>query len=217
MPGRRSSSTGVPEPIRVVVVDDHPLFAQGTVEVLDRLPGIRAIGFALNLEDAHRLIAQAQPDVVLCDVMLGDKPNGFELPQLLGDDPLGRPPIIFVSQFASPVMVEQAQAAGAAGYLAKTAQPETIRAAILAVAAGSTVFPRRTGMAGDEEPRLPSPRELAILRQVADGRSNQEIAASLGISVNTVESHLERLRLRYDLATRTQLAVFAERQGWLTS
>ncbi len=198
------------------MVDDHPLFAQGTVEVLDRLPGIRAVGFALNLDDARRLIAKTQPHVVLCDVMLGDKPNGFELPPLLGDDPLTRPQVIFVSQFASPVMVEQAQAAGAAGYLAKTAEPETIRAAILAVAAGSTVFPRRTATTEDA-PRLPSPRELAILRQVADGRSNQEIAAKLGIGVSTVDSHLERLRLRYELATRTQLAVFAERQGWLKS
>lgn len=201
--------------LRVVVVDDHPLVAQGTVKVLDALPGIRATGFALDLDDAVRMIERDQPDVVLCDVMLGDEPRGFDLPALLGDE-TSRPQIVFVSQFTNDVLVERARAVGAAGYLSKTAQPETVRATILAVAAGSTVFPRRVPSAGSDT-RMPSPRELDVLRHIAEGRSNQEIGASLGISVTTVESHLERLRLRYGQANRTQLAVFADRRGWLSA
>jgi two-component system, NarL family, response regulator len=200
---------------RVVVIDDHPVVAQGTVEVLDRMPGIRAVAFALDLESAVELIQRESPDVVLCDVMLGAEPRGFDLPALLGDE-AGRPPIIFVSQFANDVLVERSRAVGAAGYLSKTALPETLRATILAVAAGSTVFPRRVG-AEATAPRLPSPRELDVLRHTAEGRSNQEIATALGISETTVESHLERLRQRYGQANRTQLAVFADRQGWLSA
>jgi DNA-binding NarL/FixJ family response regulator len=201
--------------IRVVVVDDHPLVAQGTVEVLDRMPGIRATGFALDLEGAVLLIARDAPDVVLCDVMLGDEPRGFELPALLGDEQ-SRPPIIFVSQFANDVLVERARAVGAAGYLSKVSQPETVCATTLAVAAGSTVFPRRPAGA-ERSARLPSPRELEVLRCISEGRSNQEIAGALGISETTVESHLERLRTRYGQTNRTQLAVFADRQGWLSA
>jgi len=155
--------------------------------------------------------------VVLCDVMLGDEPRGFDLAELLGEEPAKRPPIIFVSQFGNSMLVERAQSVGAAGYLAKTAQPETMRAAILAVAAGSAVCPRRMSGAESDQPRSPSPRELDILRLVADGRSTQEIAAALGIGESTVESHLDRLRLRYGQANRTQLAIFADRQGWLSA
>ncbi|MEP7158312.1 MAG: response regulator transcription factor [Chloroflexota bacterium] len=201
--------------VRVVIVDDHPVVARGTVEILGAMPGIHATGFALDLEDAVRVIARDAPDVVLCDVMLGDEPRGFDLPALLGDE-AARPLIVFVSQFTNDVLVERARAVGAAGYMSKTAQPETMRATILAVAAGSTVFPRRVASA-EAGPRLPSPRELDVLRHVAEGRSNQEIATALGISDTTVESHLERLRLRYGQTNRTQMAVFADRQGWLSA
>ena len=153
--------------------------------------------------------------LVLCDVLIGDEPRGFDLPALLGDE-ASRPPVVFVSQFANDVLVERARAVGAAGYLPKTALPETVRATILAVAAGSTVFPRNV-LSADAAPRVPSQRELDVLRHIALGRSNQEIGAALGISETTVESHLERLRLRYGQTNRTQLAVFADRQGWISA
>jgi DNA-binding NarL/FixJ family response regulator len=202
--------------IRVVVVDDHPLFAQGTVEVLDRLPGIRAIGYATSLDDAVAKCRELRPDVVVCDVMLGDKPNGFELVQRLKTEMGEQPPVIYLSQFANAVLYERAIAAGASGYLSKSVQAEGLRAAVLAVAAGSTVFPRAAIVPQPDGPRPPSPRELEILAMVADGRSNTEIGASLGIGESTVETHISRLRIRYGLATRTQLALLADRQGWLT-
>lgn len=201
--------------IRVVVVDDHPLFAQGTVEVLDRLPGIRAVGFATSLDEAVLKIGALNPDVVVSDVMLGEEPNGFQLVARLRDEAGLQPPIIFLSQFSNAVMHRRAIDAGAAGYLSKTSDGESLRAAILAVHAGSAVFPRATRGGPTDAPRTPSPRELEILEMVADGRSNAEIGARLGISENTVETHVSRLRSRYAVGTRTQLAVLAERQGWL--
>jgi DNA-binding NarL/FixJ family response regulator len=202
--------------IRVVVVDDHPLFAQGTVEILDRLPGIRAVGFATSLDEAVAQIREVRPDVVVCDVMLGDTPNGFDLIARLGAAGGDQPPIIYLSQFANAVLYQRAIAAGAAGYLSKTVEPEALRAAVLAVASGSTVFPRAAISPQADGPRIPSPRELEILAMVADGRSNTEIGARLGIGESTVETHISRLRVRYGLATRTQLALLADRQGWLT-
>jgi DNA-binding NarL/FixJ family response regulator len=163
-------------------------------------------------------IKDLKPDVVVCDVMLGDEPNGFDLVGRLGDETDVQPPVIFLSQFSNSVLHRRAQDAGAAGYLSKTADGEQLRAAILAVHAGSTVFPRRANSRKrpDEAPRLPSPRELEILEMVADGRSNAEIGAHLGITENTVETHVSRLRARYGVGTRTQLALLADRQGWLT-
>ena len=180
------------------------------------MPGIRAIGFATNLDDAVARIRERSPSVVICDVMLGDRPNGFELIdrlRTLGSEP---PPVIYLSQYANAVLYQQAIAVGAAGYLSKTVEPHALRGAVLAVAGGSTVFPR-AAITPDQRagPRLPSPREVEILGMLADGRSNSEIAARLGIGETTVETHVSRLLARYNVSTRAQLAVFADRQGWL--
>jgi DNA-binding NarL/FixJ family response regulator len=201
--------------IRVVVVDDHPLFAEGTVEVLDRMPGIRAVGYATTLDDAVTKIGQLRPDVVLCDVMLGEDPIGFTLPQRLRAEVDASPAVVFLSQFADGAMYKRAIAAGGSGFLRKTVEPEALRAAIVAVADGSSVFPRAAITPETDGPRAPSPREVDILDLLAEGRSNTEIGAELGIGESTVETHLSRLRTRYGVATRTQLAVLADRQGWL--
>jgi DNA-binding NarL/FixJ family response regulator len=202
--------------IRVLVIDDHPLFAQGTVEALDRQPGISAVGFASSLEDAVLKIAELNPDVVVCDVMLGDQPNGFELIGRLRAAGQSPRPIIYLSQFGNSVLYQRAIEAGAAGYLLKTADAESLRAAILSVSSGSTVFPKVVLNPEPEGPRRPSPRELEILAMIADGHSNTEIGDELGIGESTVETHVARLRQRYGLSTRTQLALLADRQGWLT-
>jgi DNA-binding NarL/FixJ family response regulator len=201
--------------IRVVVVDDHPLFAQGTVEVLDRLPGIRAVGHALGLDEAVRRVEELEPDVVLCDVMLGDEPTGLSLPERLSATKGVWRPVIFLSEFASATLFAKAISAGASGYLRKTVEPDELRAAILAVAAGATVFPEAALHPAGTGLRQPSPREAEILVLVADGGSNSEVAARLGISDKTVETHLARLFARYGVASRTQLAIMADRHGWL--
>jgi len=201
--------------IRVLVVDDHPLFAQGTVEVLDRMPGIRALAFATTLDDAVTKVRELRPDVVVCDVMLGDQPNGFELVQRMVDEVDVQAPVIYLSQFANSALYRRAMDAGAAGYLRKTATADELRAAILTVASGSSVFPRAAFTRETVGPRTPSPRELEILALIAEGNSNGEIGARLGISESTVETHVQRLRQRYAMTTRTQLALLADRQGWL--
>lgn len=127
----------------MVVIDDHPLFADGTVEVLDRMPSIRAVGYAVSLDDGVRKIGQLRPDVVLCDVMLGDDPVGFTLPARFRVEVGQAPAVIFLSQFAGGALCKKAIAADGAGYLRKTVDPEALRAAIVTVAGGSSVFPDR--------------------------------------------------------------------------
>ena len=146
--------------------------------------------------------------------MLGDRPAGLELPARLIKQ-RRHVPVLFLSEFASAQLHARAIDAGAAGYLRKTVDAEELRAAILSIAAGATVFPRSSIRPPRDGPRPPSPREVEILALVADGRSNSEVAAQLGISGKTVETHMARLFERYGTASRTQLAIFADRRGWL--
>jgi DNA-binding NarL/FixJ family response regulator len=201
--------------IRVVVIDDHPVFAQGLHEILGRLAGIEPVGYAYNLKRAVSLVEAERPDVVLCDVLFGEETSGFELPARLRAGPAARTPVVFLSQLASQALFARAVTAGGSGYLLKTAEADEIRAALVTVAAGNTAFPKAVLQPVSGEPRAPSTRETEILRLVAEGRSNSEVGALLGISDKTVETHLSRLFQRYGANSRTEMAIMADRKGWL--
>jgi two-component system, NarL family, response regulator DesR len=147
--------------------------------------------------------------------MLGDKPAGLDLPAILAGSLDVEIPVIFLSQFGGRVFVERALSGGAAGYLLKTVDAHELGAAITTVAAGGTVFPK-AALRPPAGPRRPTPRETEILSLIADGASTAEAASRLGISVNTVETHVARLLARYGASSRTQLAVMADRHGWLS-
>ena len=120
-----------------------------------------------------------------------------------------------LSGFEQPSFLRAALDAGAAGYLSKSAQIDEILAAVVAAGAGEDQFAAAALRAVAEAPRGPSPRELEALRLLVRGASNDEIAAGLGISIKTVESHLRRLFGRYGVLSRTELAMLAVREGWL--
>jgi DNA-binding NarL/FixJ family response regulator len=204
--------------VRVVVVDDHPVVAQGTAEIIDRLPGVRAMGYALGLEDVVRLVREARPHVVLCDVMLGDSPAGLDLPARLTEAGLGSVAVLFLT-YLGDADLPDVNAVGGAGLVVKTIEPVELREAIIAVAGGAVLPAPAVGSAKtpSTEPRVPSEREAAIMRLIADGASYLEVARDLGISDRTVETHVGRLCARYKVAGRTQLVVFADRRGWLDS
>jgi DNA-binding NarL/FixJ family response regulator len=202
--------------IRVAVVDDHPLFADGMVALLRDIGDIQPVGSAHTIADAVRLIDEGHPDVVLCDVLFGEDPDGLELPTLLSSSP--PPAIVFLSQTVNSVLLNRAVAVGGSGYLLKTATAAEVKAAIVTVAAGLTAFPKAVFEAGREgAPPAPSAREAQIISLVAAGCTNSEVGAQLGISEKTVEAHLSRMFTRYGSASRTELAVLAERRGWLAS
>ena len=197
------------EPIRLIVVDDHPVVREGTAALLAAQPGIVIVGTAESIEDATDLTARVEADVLLLDIRLGSD-SGLRLLRGPGTD---GPAIIVLTAYDYPQYAEAALRLGASGFVLKTAPLPELIDAIRRVAAGGLVFSVRP-RSGPGLARL-SERELDVVRLVVDGRSNDEIGARLGIGPKTVESHLRRLFERFDLASRTELATRALREGWL--
>ncbi len=202
-------------PIRVAVVDDHPVVRDGTAALLAAQPGIDIAGTAGSLEEARALLAFTDADVVLLDIRLGTDSGlnllaGNDEGSGVGDRP--RPAILVLTAYDYPQYAEAALRLGAAGFVLKTAPMAELLDAIRRVAAGGLAFGVRP-RPGDRA-RL-SPRELDVVRQVVEGRSNDEIGAALEIGAKTVETHLARLFERFGIASRTELATRALREGWL--
>lgn len=202
--------TPVAPRIRVGVVDDHAVVRDGTAALLEREPDFDVVGVAESLESATSLVA-LKPDVLVVDIRLGQE-NGLDL--LRRKSASGGPAIVILTSFDYPQFVEAAFRLGAAGYVLKTDPFERLVDAIRQVAAGGVAYSVRPLPAAD---RPLSPREIEVVALVVEGRSNDEIAAGLAISVKTVESHLTRIFERVNVASRTELATRAVREGWLES
>jgi DNA-binding NarL/FixJ family response regulator len=201
-------------PIRIAIVDDHPVLREGTAALLAAQPGFEIAGVAESLEAAQVLVASTPVDVVLLDIRLGsDSGLRWLTPDGQDDSDRPRPAVIVLTSYDYPQYAEAALRLGASGFVLKTAPIAELLDAIRRAAAGGLAFGVRPGRAGPVA-RL-SERELDVVRLVVDGRSNDEIAGRLGIGPKTVESHLRRLFERFDLASRTELATRALREGWL--
>jgi len=196
------------DPIRVIVVDDHPVVRDGTAALLGAQAGLSVVATASSLPEARSVLVGTPADVVLLDIRLGAE-SGLNL--LTGEDP--GPGVIVLTAYDYPQYADAALRLGASGFILKTAPLAELLDAIRRVAAGGMAFSVRP-RAGAGVARL-SERELDVVRLVVDGRSNDEIGARLGIGPKTVESHLRRLFERFDLASRTELATRALREGWL--
>lgn len=197
--------------IEILVVDDHPVATAGVVAALEMEEGLRLVGQARCLSEVQPLVAQTNPDVILCDIQLGSE-RALDLPRLLSEN---GPPVLFFTSFDYPAYVRAALEAGAAGYLLKTAPLSDIVAAIRTVAGGGTAYASRHLRQARTAPRMPSDRERHVIALVAAGRSNAEIGAELGIEERTVESHLRRLFDRYGVDSRLELITFSARAGWI--
>jgi DNA-binding NarL/FixJ family response regulator len=194
-------------PIRVAIVDDHPVVREGTVALLGAQPGLVMVGAAASLEGAAPLLDPAAVDVLLLDIRLGTD-SGLAL---LGDGS-PRPAVIVLTAYDYPQYAAAARRLGAAGFVVKTAPIAELVAAIRAAATGSPTFSCSVDFSGAARMTR---RERDVIRLVIDGRSNDEIGASLGITTKTVEGHLRRLFERLAVQSRTELATRALREGWL--
>jgi two-component system response regulator DesR len=199
--------------IRLAVVDDHPAISSAIAAAIDGRPEVELVGRATSARDAVELIARTSPDVVLCDIWLDGEAAGLDLLRSRAGGGSAR--WLVLSAFEQPAFLRAAIDAGAAGYLSKTTDVEAILDAVVAVGAGEARFDDALMRAAHDSPRPPSDREIQVIRLIADGSTNDEIAAALGISVKTVESHLRRLFARYGTLSRTELAIRAVREGWL--
>jgi DNA-binding NarL/FixJ family response regulator len=199
-------------PIRILVVDDHPVVREGTAALLAVQPGIDVAGTAGSIEEATALIVRRPADVLLLDIRLGSD-SGLRLLTEATPPDRTRPAVIVLTSYDYPQYADAALRLGASGFVLKTAPIAELLDAIRRVAAGGLAFSVRP-RSGAAIARL-SERELDVVRLVVDGHSNDEIGARLGIGPKTVESHLRRLFERFDLASRTELATRALREGWL--
>ena len=200
-------------PLRVLVVDDHPVVVAGLVTALAQQPDIEMVVSASDREGADRLLADHRIDVGLVDVRLQNG-TGFDV---IGAHPTEPGPAwIVLSSFESPQYLAAAIHAGAAGYLLKTTPLPELLDAIRRVATGGTAYLAR--QLRTAEPALKqslSSRDRDVLHGVLAGRSNDEIGLDLHIQRKTVESYLSRLYERFGVSSRTELALLAEREGWL--
>ena len=205
------------------MVDDHDLFRRGLRELLEE-QGIRVIGEASNGADGIALAVRSRPDVVVMDLNLPRKSGTEATRELVATMPDARVLVLTVEAGGRTVL--DALIAGACGYLLKDATIEEIAAGVRAAAAGeSLVSPRvnhhvlerlrgHAGAAvgtGDETPL--SDRELEILRLVAKGCDNDEIAEQLFLSPRTVKNHVSSILAKLEMDNRVQAAVYAVRKG----
>jgi DNA-binding NarL/FixJ family response regulator len=202
--------------IRIAIVEDHPVVREGTAAILAAQPGLIVVGTAGSLTEARALLARVEVDVVLLDIRLGGE-SGLGLlaatDRPAADSPqANRPAIVVLTAYDYPQYADAALRMGAAGFVLKTAPLGEIVAAIRLAADGGLAFQVRPPGPGAERPTA---RELDVVRLVVDGRSNDEIGVALGIGARTVETHLRRLFERFAVASRTELATRALREGWL--
>lgn len=201
-----------PTPIRVAIVDDHPVVREGTAALLAAQPGLMVVATAGSLAEAAGLLLRSAVDVLLVDIRLGAESGLGLLGGTIATGADARPAIIMLTAYDYPQYAEAALRLGASGFVLKTAPLAELLDVIRRVAAGGLAFSVRPS--GGTSSRL-SARELAVVRLVVEGHSNDEIGAQLEIGSKTVESHLRRLFERFGLASRTELATRALREGWL--
>lgn len=207
--------------IKVLIADDHEVVRTGIKSVLQADTEIEVIGEAVNGEQVVAMAFELDPDVVLLDIRM----PGNDGLNALGRIKLDRPtmPILVLSTYDNPTYVARAVALGANGYLMKTAKNEDLLSAIHRVSKGDNIWTReelRRVTGALATPRLSDDievpltrRESEVLRQLAHGLTNKEIAQALGISYETVKEHVQHILRKVGVADRTQAAVWAVRKG----
>ena len=204
--------------IRVFLVDDHAVLRQGLRLILQAVPEIQVVGEAASGQEALDRVPVVRPDVVLLDISLPDV-DGLEVAQRLRDlAPDTRIIMLTVSDNRQDVV--RAARAGVRGYILKSADAEEVIQAIREVVKGGAVFPPRLTALLLEAMTRPAPnqvafteRELAVLRLIARGLGNKEIAARLSLSENTVKTHVRNILSKLNARSRAEAAAYAVRAG----
>jgi two-component system, NarL family, response regulator NreC len=208
--------------ISVVVVDDHAVVRSGLRLLLDNQEDIEVVGEAGNAKDAIFRARALKPDVILLDVVMPGESGIEVLPKLLKESPETK--VLILSMQDDPSYVREAFAAGANGYVLKEAADEEVVSAVREIAAGEPYVHPALGarmVAADAAERAAaeadplSEREREVLRLLALGHTNQEIAQTLFISVRTAESHRAHIMQKLRLSTRAELVRYALSQGLL--
>lgn len=207
--------------IRVLVVDDHAIIRKGLRAVFDLVPDIDLVGEAEDGKQALKLNQELHPDVILMDLMMPEMDGIACIKEIKAGSPEAR--ILVLTNFAGEDMIFPAIKAGAIGYHLKDSSPEALVHAIRQVHRGeSALHPLIARKVLEElqattERRLTeeplTQRELEVLRLIAQGHENKDIAGRLTISEATVRTHVSNILNKLHLATRTQAALYALKEG----
>jgi DNA-binding NarL/FixJ family response regulator len=219
--------------IKLLIVDDHPLFRQGLVDVLETDPLMAVVGQAADGAVALAVARDLRPDVILMDINLPNA-NGLDLTAtIIGEMPQTK--VVMLTGYDELGQVHQALVAGAVAFCTKDVPPERLLSVIHSVSAGDYYVNGQTMTADQAAQWLTereeglavvqtmdhtiwarlSPREMEILELVAQGSSNKEIAFLLNISQQTVKNHMTAILRKLQVEDRTQAAVTAIRNGWV--
>jgi NarL family two-component system response regulator LiaR len=208
--------------IRVFIAEDHPIVRRGIRDLLETEADIQVVGEADNGRDAVSEVEELQPDVVLMDLLMPEMDGIEAIRQLRERSPAVR--FLVLTSFATDDKVFPAIKAGALGYLIKDTAPEDLVQAIHQVYRGEPSL--QAAIAQKVLSEISSPakgppsaepltaREVEVLKYIAQGLNNQEIAEALVISVATVYTHVSNILSKLHLASRTQAALYALREGY---
>ena len=215
------------EPVRLVVADDHQLVRSGFAGLLNTQPDFTVVGVACDGAKAVWVCRELLPDVVLMDVRMPTM-DGIEATRRLTSSGAGAPRVVILTTFDLDEYVYDALRAGASGFLLKDVTAERLFDAVRVVAAGEALLApavtrRLISEFAQQQPRpdarptallrLLTPRETEVLRLVAEGLSNTEIAARLVVSQETVKTHVSRVLNKLGLRDRTQAVITAYETG----
>ncbi len=204
----------------ILIVDDHPLFRKGVIQLIRAEPAFRFIGEAANGKDGIRLAQELKPDMILLDLNMNDM-NGVEVLKAVKDIGLDARVILLTVSDQAEDLVAALQA-GADGYLLKDMEPEDLMMHLIEAACGRiAITPRQTQLLAvslRDMARPKSPDEAGLTEQegrildlIADGKSNKLIARELDIAEGTVKVHVKHLLKKLNLRSRVEAAVWADR------
>ncbi len=205
-------------PLRVLVVDDHPIVREGVRRILEAAPDLQVIGEASDGASALALAARLLPDAAVVDVGLPDM-SGLALVRLLKAQ---RPEltVVMLSMYDDAEYARESRAAGASAYVVKDSAA-TMLATQLRLAVGRTAsaepVAQPVGLTPWERIAQLTPRECDVLRGIASGQTNKAMAASFGISPRTIETHRERLMRKLGVSTVAGLTALALETGMITA
>lgn len=220
--------TATRPPLRIAIADDHRLMLDGIKRALETAPDITVVGEAMSGDEMIELVPRVEPDVVILDLRMPRGDGLSTLTRLRKDHPDLK--VIILSMFEDPEHIDQALREGAAGYVIKSINPLDLPATIRQVVEGTVYHSRSSGGAigagggGTGEPVVraaaPDPpptglteRELSILRLVAEGLSNLDIASRLYVTEQTVKFHLSNIYRKLAVGNRTEATRYAYRNG----